>query len=166
MCLLLLSWLWACSRLYFTSLTRTFLFLLLPFLLPLYTTSPILTLDPPAPTLNHQDQDSSATTNNSNNNNQKGTLCASNGKRHHKKLRRSAHHLTPGTIQPRIITQPFRNTTHIVPLVHYLSSFLLVGGQIASAGLWKIHRGTKRTTGQEVAVFVSLSCRLLCCLLC
>ncbi|KAG0280244.1 hypothetical protein BGZ96_001619 [Linnemannia gamsii] len=29
-----------------------------------------------------------------------------------------------------------------------------VGGQIASAGLWKIHRGTKRTTGQEVAVFI------------
>ncbi|KAG0222125.1 SCY1-like protein 2 [Mortierella sp. GBA43] len=28
-----------------------------------------------------------------------------------------------------------------------------VGGQIASAGLWKIHRGTKRTTGQEVAIF-------------
>ncbi|KAF9899113.1 hypothetical protein BX616_003270, partial [Lobosporangium transversale] len=28
------------------------------------------------------------------------------------------------------------------------------GGQIASAGLWKIHRGTKRTTGQEVAVFI------------
>ncbi|KAF9930396.1 hypothetical protein FBU30_000527 [Linnemannia zychae] len=29
-----------------------------------------------------------------------------------------------------------------------------VGGQIASAGLWKIHRGVKRTTGQEVAVFI------------
>ncbi|KAI1302427.1 hypothetical protein EDD11_005618 [Mortierella claussenii] len=28
-----------------------------------------------------------------------------------------------------------------------------VGGQIGSSGLWKIHRGTKRTTGQEVAIF-------------
>ena len=30
-----------------------------------------------------------------------------------------------------------------------------IGEQVASAGLWKIYAGTKKTTGQKVAVFVS-----------
>ncbi|CAG8707455.1 4677_t:CDS:2, partial [Scutellospora calospora] len=29
-----------------------------------------------------------------------------------------------------------------------------IGEQIASAGLWKIYSGTKKTTGQKVAVFI------------
>lgn len=32
-----------------------------------------------------------------------------------------------------------------------------IKGQVASAGLWKVYSGTRKTTGQQVAIFVSFA---------
>lgn len=125
----------------------------------LYTTPIIPSLDPL--TLNQQDQDSITTTHN--NNNHQGSLCGKQWETPSQKTTKVRSSSQTSSLTHALTSQEHKGERPLTSLLHHSSFFyvfLLVGGQIASAGLWKIHRGTKRTTGQEVAVFVSLSCRL------